>query len=175
MRFHHKVAMIVTLCFGTFVQTTANAQSGFFITYSVLGIASCSATSLQGTVTATYNLPAASNNLYSSVSINGETPVIAFFSINPPATTSSLPFSFPIVATPQPYTIQAIVYPAQNGAPVGSGARATYTCNVDGTVSAVFAPIANGTINVPTLSQWVLAALAVLLALASWVQLRRKR
>lgn len=175
MRFSHRVALMVTFCAGTLVHTAANAQSGYFVSYSVLGIASCSQTSLQGTVTASYNLPAGANNLYSSVAINGGPPSIEFFTLNPPAAVANaLPFSFPIPTTTQPYTIQAIVYPAQGGMTVGSGASARYTCNVDGTVSAEFTPIVIPGAPVPTLSQWAIAALASMLLLASWVQLRRR-
>lgn len=177
MRLCHKVATIAALCTGLLAHTAANAQSGFFVSYSVLGIASCSPTTLQGTVTASYNLPAGSNNLYTSLSINGGTPAIDTFTINPPAATNnSLPFSYPIPATTQPYSISAIVFPAQAGSPVGSGASARYTCNVDGTVTAEFGPAPGGaSAAIPTLSEWGLIGLAMLLALVSWVQLRRRQ
>jgi len=177
MRFSSRVAVIVALCVGSFVHTAAHAQSGFFITYSFLGIASCSPTTLQGTVTASYNLPPGSGNLFTSVSINGGAPSTDFFTINPPAGTNNpLPFLFPIPTTTQPYTITGIVFPAQGGTIVGSGTSARYTCNVDGTVSAEFGPPPVGTTTnaVPTLSQWALVGLAMLLALVSWVQLRRR-
>jgi hypothetical protein len=176
MRFCHKAAVIVALFAGMLVQTSAQAQSGFFITYSFLGVGSCSATTLQGTVTASYNLPVGSNNLYTALSINSAAPVEASFTINPPAATNNaLPFLYPIPTTTPPYTISAIVFPAQNGSPVGSGASARYTCNVDGTVSAEFGPGASGGgAAIPTLSQWGMIGLAMLLALVSWVQLRRR-
>jgi hypothetical protein len=177
MRFCHKVAMIVAFCTGMVVQPAAHAQSGFFITYSFLGIGSCSPTTLQGTVTASYNLPAGSGNLFTSISINGGAPSTDFFTINPPAATNNaLPFLFPIPATTQPYTISGIVFPAQGGTIVGSGTSARYTCNPDGTVTAEFGPTGNGASGapIPTLSQWALAGLAMFLALATWVQLRRK-
>ncbi len=176
MRFCHKAAMIVALGIGSLAQTVAYAQSAFFITYSGLSVASCTTTNIQGTLTASYNLPAGSNNLYSNISINGGPAAIQFYNVNPPsATNGPLLFSFTIPATVQPYSIHGTAFPAVNGAPSGSGVSAQYTCNADGSVSAVFDPIAGATTAVPTLSQWSLTGLAMLLALASFVLLRRKR
>jgi hypothetical protein len=177
MRFCHGVAATVALCIGVLLPTAGQAQSGFFVSYSFLGIGSCSPTTLQGSVTASYNLPAGSGNLFTALSINGGAPTEATFAINPPAATNnSLPFSYPIPTTTQPYSISAIVFPAQGGTPVGSGTSARYTCNVDGTVTAQFGPTSNGaTAPIPTLSEWALVGLAMLLALASWMQLRRRR
>jgi IPTL-CTERM motif len=170
----HKAVLMSALCAGMLVQADARAQAGFFITYSLLGVASCDATHLEGTVTATYNLPAPPNNLFSSIAINGGPPITDLSTINPPLATSPLVFNLPVPSTPQPYTIRAIVFPALNGATTGAGVSATYTCNANGTVTAVFDPVVAGGIAVPTLSQWGLAALASLLALGSWLQLRRK-
>ena len=168
--------MIVALGFATLVPPTAQAQSSFFANYTFLGVASCSTTNIQGTLTASYNLPASSNNLVSSISINGGPAEIDFFTINPPqATNSPLFFSFPIPATPQPYTIHGTAFPAQGGAAIGSGVSAQYTCNTDGTVTAVFDPLAGVSTAVPTLSQWSLAGLSILLAMASLMSLRRKQ
>lgn len=177
MRFCCKVATIVALCTGMFVQTAAHAQSGFFISYSFLGIASCSPTTLQGAVTASYNLPAGSSNLLTSISINGGPAIVDTFTINPPAATANaLPFSYPIPTTTPPYTIAALVFPAQGGSVVGTGASARYTCNPDGTVSAEFGGTSNGGgAAIPTLSEWGLIGLATLLALATWIQLRRRQ
>lgn len=177
VRFCHRIASIAALCAGMLAPVGASAQSGFFISYSVLGIASCSPTTLQGVVTASYNLPAGTNNLFTSVVINGGAPATVLFTINPPAAaTNALPFSYTIPTTTQPYSISAVVYPAQGGTPVGSGASARYTCNVDGTVTAEFGPAPGGaSAPIPTLSQWALIGLAMLLALVSWVQLRRRQ
>jgi hypothetical protein len=175
MRFWRKTAMIVVLGIGSLIQTVANAQSSFFISYSALSVASCTTTSFQGTITASYSLPSGSNNLYSSISINGGPAAIQFYTINPSAATNNpLAFTYTIPATAQPYLIQGFAYPSLNGAPVGTGVNARYTCNSDGTVSAVFDPIATVTTAVPTLSQWSIGGLAILLAMGSWVLLRRK-
>jgi hypothetical protein len=152
----------------------AAAQS-FFVTYNTLSVASCDSTHIQGTVNASYVLPATANNLSAFVSLNGGPVIATFYTQNPPTFTGPYTFFYPIPGTSQPYTISANVLPAQNGSPTGAGVSATYVCNVDGSVSSVFAPAVapSAALNVPTLSAVGLAALALLLGIGTALVRRR--
>ena len=120
-------------------------------------------------MSASYALPAANNNLIAFVSINNGPQATTFYTQNPPTFSGALGFIYPIPSTPQPYTISADVLPALGGAPTGTGVSGAFTCNLDGSVTAVFTPTGSPTAStsVPTLSTWALAALALLLSLGA--------
>jgi hypothetical protein len=164
------------LCVGSCWCATALAQS-YFVSYSSLDVASCDSTHIQGSVTASYVLPPGGGNLVAFVSINGGPTITTFYTQNPPTFSGPFAFAYAIPPTAQPYTIGATVLPAMNGAATGSGVSATYTCNLDGTVTSDFAPAAAPSVatDVPTLSGWALAALGMLLAGATLLQWRRRR
>ena len=175
MHVRQRALSIAAVCVGIFAHGSAIAQS-YFVSYSNLSVASCDSSHIQGTVTAAYLLPSSANNLVAFVSINGGPAVTTFYTQSPPNFSGPYGLSYPIPTTAQPYTISATVYPAQNGAPTGSGVHGAYTCNLDGTLSGVFTPAAAAPLagSIPTLSEWGLTALALLLGLGAMVQIGRK-
>jgi hypothetical protein len=176
MHLRHKVLLFCALCAGLLGQGSASAQS-FFVTYSNLIVATCDSTQIQGSVNASYVLPAGANNLVAFVSLNGGPQITSFFTQNPSSFSGPLAFTYPIPATTQPYTISANVFPALGGAAIGAGVSGAFTCNANGTVTVVFTPVgsASTAANVPTLSQWGLLALTLLVGLSTVVQLKRAR
>ena len=173
MGFRCRTLLLSVLCAaGICVHGTAGAAE-FFITFASLDSASCTATGISGTVSSTFNLPAAASNLVVTTSINGGPSQTNFYSVNPPSGTDSLVFNYVIPSTPQPYVISGTIFPAQGGAATGTGVSATYTCLANGTVEAGFTPVAQPS-GVPTLSEWGLVALSLLLALGAALQLRRR-
>jgi hypothetical protein len=174
MHCRQQAMSIAALCVGLGFHGAALAQS-FFVTYSSLDVASCDSTHLQGSVTASYVLPATSNNLVAFVSINGGPQIMTSYTQNPATFSGPFAFFYPIPVTAQPYTIAATVLPGQNGTPTGSGVSASFTCNLDGTVTSVFAPAAapSAAVATPTLSEIALTALALLLGGLAMRRLRR--
>jgi len=171
MRIQFKALLFSALCAAGMGAHGNAGAAGFFVEFSNL-LASCTDTGISGSLTANVDLPDAANNLIVTTSINGGASTTSFFTHSPAIDSGSLSISYTIPSTPQPYIISGTVFPALNGSATGSGVSATYTCNANGTVTAGFVPVAVAT-GVPTLSQWGLAALALLLALGSALRIRR--
>jgi hypothetical protein len=173
MRLGKGTLLACALCTGLWVHGSA-AAADYFINFALLGIASCDTEHIEGNVTTSYNLPAANDNVVVTTSINGGPTTTTYLTFNPPSDSGNAAFTYTIPPTVQPYTITGAVFPALNGAATGTGFSTTYTCNLDGSLTVGFTPATITVTNVPTLSQWALAALAALLALGSLVQVRRR-
>lgn len=163
----------------------ASAQSLYYFTLNATpgGSATCGSTSFDVPIVGTisYNLPSPPNNEWVSLAVNGGTPTENLYT---QATTSgtSTPSSFgPSWATPvqAPYDVTLLIFPALNGAPVGTGFGVFVHCSAlgaSGGVATFCSSVALGGqcgTAVPAMPAKTLIALLGLLAGAAVWQLRR--
>lgn len=148
----------------------------YFVRYSALGVGSCSATNIQGTIFGEVSLPPPPDNVIVNIAINGVPAGTSFFSFDPPVQAPGLyPFSYNIPNTPMPYTITGDAYPSLNGVAVGIGISVSYHCT-NGVLTIDTPQLRNTMIPAaPTLTQWGMILLAGLLALFGLARIRRHK
>jgi len=175
MRCHNRLLLSSWLCASLLSYAGASAAD-YFVSYTSLTVGSCDAGRIQGTVVGSYSLPSGPNNLVTMISVNNGPVGTHYYSEDPPIDAGNFDFDYVLPGGPysQPYTVVGRGYPAVNGNPTGTGVRAEYICNADGTLTPSFSPIqANSSI--PTLSEWGMIILSSLLALGTILTLRRQR
>lgn len=146
---------------GAFSATTpqsasAEPSAAYSVSYAggVIG-GSCSTTNISGAINGTVFVPPPQGeNLVAYIAINGTPYETDFNTMNPASITSLQTFSYTLPNTTIPYSITGTVFPARNGAPVGTGVTLTYYCQASGLTTSppqsVTAPVSST--SVPTLS-----------------------
>jgi hypothetical protein len=163
----------------------ALAQSPYYVSATITqtGPATCDGTGIFVPATGSFFalLPDVNPNLLVIIKVNGApvfqegVQVPGPFPLTDPVV-SPLELNGPDVPAP-PYTISEAEFPVSLGVPTGTGAILSGVCNGDGsaTVTVQSGVPAPGTVDIPALDRFALAALGALLALGGFVGLRRRR